>query len=188
KERRAAQTCMFTILDAIVRLISPILCYTADEIWSYMPHKSTDNPESVIFNDMPKVEPAYEDKALEDKWERVLAIKSDVSKALEIARQSKVIGKSLDAKVEIFAEGEPYSFIKEIPDLATVLIVSDVAVTEGKGEGVQGENEPAITVKVTPAEGEKCERCWMKTTTVGSDHDHPTLCKRCADTLKLSQE
>ncbi len=187
KERRAAQTCMFTILDALVRLIAPILCFTADEIWGYMPHRSADNGESVIFNDMPKVEDAYKDDALEAKWERILAVKSDVSKALEIARQNKIIGKSLDAKVEIFAQGEPYKFISLIPDLATVLIVSEAVVIEGSGEGVPGENEPAITVKVTPAEGEKCERCWMKTSTVGSDPEHPTICKRCADNLKKNR-
>ncbi len=184
RERRAAQTCMFTILDAIVRLIAPILCFTADEIWSYMPHRSTDRPEGAIFNSMPKVEAAWEDKELEDKWERVLAVKSDVSKALELARQEKVIGKSLDAKVEIFASGEPYKFLNEIPDLATVLIVSEAVVTEGEGEGVKGENEPGITVKVSPARGEKCERCWMITPDVGCDHDHPTLCKRCAEVIQ----
>lgn len=184
KERRAAQTCMYTILDALVRLIAPILCFTADEIWSFMPHKSTDNSEGVIFNDMPKVEAAYEDKALEDKWERVLAIKSDVSKALELARREKTIGKSLDAKVEVFANGEPYKFLTEIPDLADVLIVSAVTLTEGDGEGIQGENEPGIKVKVSVAEGEKCERCWKVTSTVGQDSEHPTVCAHCAEMLK----
>ncbi|MCH5188567.1 MAG: class I tRNA ligase family protein, partial [Oscillospiraceae bacterium] len=184
KERRAAQTCMYTILDAIVRLIAPILCYTSDEIWLAMPHKAGDNPEGVIFNDMPKVEEAWKDDELEAKWERILAVKSDVSKALELARREKTIGKSLDARVEIFAAGEPYKFVSEIPELATILIVSEAVVTEGEGEGIKGENEPGITVKVSVAEGEKCERCWVKTTTVGSDPEHPTLCHRCAETLK----
>lgn len=184
KERRAAQTCMYTVLDALVRLIAPILCFTADEIWNFMPHKSTDDPNGVIFNDMPKVEAAYEDKALEDKWERILAIKSDVSKALEIARRDKTIGKSLDAKVEIFATGEPYSFLAQIPALADVLIVSEAVLTEGEGEGFKGESEVGITVKVSVAQGEKCERCWKVTDSVGADGEHPTICARCAETLK----
>ncbi len=184
KERRAAQTCMYTILDAIVRLIAPILCYTSDEIWSFMPHKASDKKDGVIFNDMPKVEQAWKDEALEAKWERILGVKSDVSKALELARRDKIIGKSLDARVEIFAQGEPYKFISEIPDLAAVLIVSAVTVTEGEGEGVKGENEPAIAVRVTAAEGERCERCWKVTASVGEDKAHPTLCRRCAEILK----
>ncbi len=184
KERRAAQTCMYEILDAIVRLIAPILCYTADEIWRAMPHRAGDDAEAVILNGMPAVRDEWKDDALEAKWARILAVKSDVSKALELARREKTIGKSLDAKVEIFATGEPYKFVSEIPDLATVLIVSDAVVTEGDGDGIKGEAEPGITVKVSIAEGEKCERCWIKTPTVGSHPEHPTLCARCAEILE----
>ena len=184
KERRAAQTCMYEILDAIVRLIAPILCYTADEIWRAMPHRAGDDAEAVILNGMPAVRDEWKDDALEAKWARILAVKSDVSKALELARREKTIGKSLDAKVEIFATGEPYKFVSEILDLATVLIVSDAVVTEGDGDGIKGEAEPGITVKVSIAEGEKCERCWIKTPTVGSHPEHPTLCARCAEILE----
>ena len=184
KERRSAQTAIYMILDAIVRLLSPIIAFSAEEMWKNMPHSKDDNVESVSLNDMPVYNSEYEDEALWNKYETLIALRGDAQKALEEARNAKVIGHSLGAAVEIFAEGNAYAFLKENEELLkTILIVSAVKVTEGEGEGFKGESYKA-TYKVTAPEGEKCERCWMFSETVGSHADHPTLCSRCASVIE----
>ena len=180
KERRSAQTAIFMILDALVRMLSPIIAFTSEEMWKSMPHKASDNLESVALNDMPVYNSEYEDEALWNKYEDIIAMRGDAQKALEEARNAKVIGHSLGAAVEIFAEGKAYEFLKANEDLLkTVLIVSSVKVTEGEGDGFKGESYKA-SYKVTAAAGEKCERCWMFSETVGKNANHPTLCDRCA--------
>ena len=186
RARRAAQTVMYQILDALVKLLAPVLAYTSEEIWSFMPHTEKENREFVLLNEMPKPTPELYDEAFEAKWDKILAVKADVSKALENARTAKVIGHSLGANVEIFADGELYNLLSGMEDdLVTYFIVSDVSV---KPIGEAGEDahagETGIKVHVCQAEGEKCERCWMFSKTVGQDHDHPTLCARCASVLK----
>ena len=182
-DRRSAQTAIFMILDALVRMLSPIIAFTSEEMWKSMPHKASDNLESVALNDMPVYNSEYEDEALWNKYEDIIAMRGDAQKALEEARNAKVIGHSLGAAVEIFAEGKAYEFLKANEELLkTVLIVSAVKVTEGEGGDYKGENYKA-SYKVTAAEGEKCERCWMFGETVGTDKNHPTLCSRCAQVV-----
>ena len=182
--RRSAQTAMYKILDALVKLLAPVLCFTTEEIWNAMPHAKEDAKKHVMFAGMPKVCDEYDDSALAEKYDRLIAIKNDVSKALESARNEKIIGHSLNAKVEISAEGDLYAFLKENEnELKTVFITSDACVHEGKSDGVKGE-ETGAYIKISVSDGEKCERCWMYSTTVGEDKDHPTLCKRCADVVK----
>ena len=182
--RRSAQTVMFTILDGIVKLISPVLAFTSEEIWKNMPHKADDDTQSILFNQMPKTDDKYEDAALEDKYANLIALKNDAQKALEEARTAKVIGKSLDACIEIFADGKKYELLEANKEmLKEILIVSDVKLTNGAGDGYTGEEFGAV-MKVSPAEGEKCERCWMFSKTVGETADHPTLCARCANVVK----
>lgn len=186
RARRAAQTVMYQILDALVKLLAPVLAYTSEEIWSFMPHTEKENREFVLLNEMPKPTPELYDEVFEAKWDKILAVKADVSKALENARTAKVIGHSLGANVEIFADGELYNLLSGMEDdLVTYFIVSGVSV---KPIGEAGEDahagETGIKVHVCQAEGEKCERCWMFSKTVGQDHDHPTLCARCASVLK----
>ena len=123
----------------------------------------------------PKVNEKYENKELEEKWNKIIAIKEEASKALEMARAEKVIGHSLNAKVTINADKENYNFLKDKEELLQeVFIVSAVEVKEA--------NE--LKIDVTPAEGEKCERCWMYSTTVGEDKENPTICHRCSEALK----
>ena len=173
--RRAAQTTMYEILSSLVRLIAPMACYTAEEIWKYMPHTAEDNVESIMLNYWPKENPKYHDEALEEKWNRIIKIKEEVSKALEEKRAAKEIGNSLDAKVEITVSKEEYEFLQDKEDLLQeVCIVSGVEVQEGT----------ALDVKVAQADGEKCERCWMYSTTVGEDTEHPTICHKCSEALK----
>ena len=174
-KRRAAQTAMYNILSGLVRIIAPMTVYTAEEIWKYMPHKNGENTESIMLEYWPKVNEKYENKELEEKWNKIIAIKEDASKALEMARAEKVIGHSLNAKVTINADKENYNFLKDKEELLQeVFIVSAVEVKEA--------NE--LKIDVTPAEGEKCERCWMYSTTVGEDKENPTICHRCSEALK----
>lgn len=184
ESRRAAQTAMFLILDGITRLISPILAFTSDEIWQSMPHLNSADRECVLFNEMPKPTGVNADAEFIAKWDRIHLIRDDVKKALELARTNKVIGASLDAKVELFASGELYDFIQSVKEeLPTVLIVSQVKVSsEDKGE-FTGEELPELSITVSHAEGEKCPRCWSYSNTVGSDPNHSEVCGRCAHAL-----
>ena len=185
-ERRAAQTVMYKILNSLVRLLAPVLAYTSEEIWSFMPHTDADKKEFVLMNDMPKPTPELYDEAFEAKWDKILAVKADVSKALETARAAKVIGHSLGAQVTIYADGEIFDLLKGLEsDLITYFIVSGVSVKPlAEAEAECHEGETGIKVLVSQASGEKCERCWMISETVGENSDHPTLCARCAQVLK----
>lgn len=183
KARRSAQTAIYYALRSLTLLLAPILCYTAEEIWQYMPQSKDNNKESIMLNDMPAVIPNMVDEAFMAKWDRLHAIRDDVNKALEIARAAKVIGKSLEASVTIHADGELLSFLKGVEaELTTLFIVSAVALEDGgKGE-FTGEVE-GMSVTVKEAEGTKCERCWMISESVGTNPEHPTLCDRCATVL-----
>ena len=179
--RRAAQTTIYRILDTLTRLIAPILAFTSEEIWQFMPHDSSCNTESVLFNEMPK--PTDDtDRSLMERWDRLHLVRDDVKKALENARAEKVIGASLDAQVTVYAEGEMLNFLKSFPDLASIFIVSAVHLEQGGTGAFQGEQPVSVTVR--RADGEKCGRCWMYSDTVGSDSAYPGVCARCAGVLK----
>jgi isoleucyl-tRNA synthetase len=176
KERRAAQTAIYTILDAMTRMISPILAYTSDEIWKFMPHKSTDDVENIIFNSMPeKVEISVSDDFM-TQWSKIHELRDDVKKVIEGFVKDKTIKSSLEAKVTLTASGEYLDFLNEVSaELKPALIVSDVEIQQGTGE---------LEIKVEKAQGEKCERCWSISRTVGTNSVHPTLCSRCCEILK----
>ncbi|MBS5150096.1 MAG: isoleucine--tRNA ligase [Butyricicoccus pullicaecorum] len=184
--RRSAQTVMYEILDALVRMISPILCFTADEIWKAMPHREGDDPTNVALNTMPEVNPTWAfDDAATEKWNKLSALHDDVNKAMEEPRKNKVIGKPLEAWVTVYAEGEIAEFLRSIPadELAALCIVSKLRVIEGAGEGMSGENLEGIKIAVERASGDKCERCWMYVDSIGQNSKHPTLCARCAEVV-----
>ncbi len=171
KLRRSAQTAMYWILDGMVRLLTPILAFTSDEIWTFMPHTSDVNAEAAVYNDMAKVNPLWTDEALDQKWSRLLDLRDRVKKAMEEAK----VQKSLEVKILLKADGEEYDFLKNTRNLLpTVFITSSVELEKGE----------AFTVEILPADGSKCERCWTFTPTVGSDPEHPTLCARCAGVVK----
>lgn len=178
--RKSVQTAMYVILDSLVRLVAPILCYTADEIWQFMPHKNDDDLRSVIFNQMPEKTGVVADEA---KWNKIHAVRDDVLAALELKRADKVIGKSLDAVVDIYTDDAALAELEG--DLATACIVSGVKVHIG-GEGEY--KGSVVSVSASHAEGGCCERCWTYGGGVGSDSKYPNLCKRCADVIKLNFE
>lgn len=175
KERRAAQTVMYHILESLTLMLAPILAYTSDEIWRFMPHADDADPENVLFNDMPgRFELEVED-GFEAAWDRIHDLRDTVKKSLEVVIKDKTVKSSLETCVTLKASGDEYEFIKSIlPELKTVFIVSDVKLVENSGE---------LEVEVAKAEGDKCERCWCYSTTVGSSAEHPTLCARCAAIL-----
>jgi len=174
KLRKSAQTAMYIILDALVRILAPMTCFTAEEIWKYMPHKNNENVESVMLTDYPQVNSMFENKQLEEKWNKIIKIREDVSKKLEEARASKLIGHSLNAKVIISEDDNEFEFLNNNKQLLmTVFIVSDLEIVKGNKD-----------IQVVIANGEKCERCWMYSETVGMDNENPTICKRCSEALK----
>lgn len=185
-ERRAAQTAMYEILSTLVTVISPVLAFTTEEVWQYMP-KTQGMTESVQLASWPVAHPEYLDAELESKWDRILAIRGEITKALENARRTKVIGHSLDASVTVYAAGAELELLEQIAsDLSTILIVSRVEVLSSDNqapvEAYRPEEMP-IAVTVAPASGEKCERCWIYSDTVGQSEPHSTICTRCASVV-----
>ncbi len=178
-ERRSAQSAIYTILSGLTRLVAPILAFTSEEIWASMPHLASDDAESVLFNDMPKAVKLPTDEGFIAKWDRIHQVRDEVNKALERKRNEKVIGKSLEAKVTLFCSGELRSFLDMVKgELESAFIVSQVELAEGTGE-VDSDIE-GLSITISKADGEKCERCWAYRTSVGQCTEHPTLCERCA--------
>ncbi len=174
--RRAAQTTMYRILSAVARLAAPIISFTAEEIWQFMPHSSDDDKQSIFLNQMPEKSGLELSDAFVEKWSFIYSTREAVNKVLEEARNAKTIGKSLEANIIIRsceADYEKYTQLSE--QLAEILIVSGVSVEKSEGETVY---------EVVKAEGEKCERCWCYSKSVGNDSEHPTLCARCAAAVK----
>ena len=177
--RRAAQTTIYKVLDTLTLLLAPIISFTANEIWQFMPHDASRNAENVILNDYPSLTGVKVDNGFAAKWEKLHNLRDDVKKAIENARNQKIIGASLDSEVELFANGETLDFLKENESvLPEILIVSSVKITDGDGGDFHGDMSVGVTVR--KAGGEKCERCWSYSNTVGSNAEHPTLCARCA--------
>ena len=176
--RRCAQTALYRILVDFTKLLAPILCFTSQEIWSYIP-KLDGMKDYVVFEQMPEAKAAA-DEAFEAKWDRIIAIRDDVKKVLEQARADKVIGSALEAGLTLYCSKEVYDFLNAIPmdELADLFIVSHVDLVEGEG-GVKGLVE-GLGVSAAHAAGNKCLRCWKYETTVGEDG----LCPRCAKVLK----
>ena len=177
--RRSAQTAMYRILEGLTRLIAPVLSFTADEIWWCLPGE---REASVHLASFPKIETSLLDAALEARYEQLLMVRSDVSKVLEVARIAKSIGHSLDARVTIYAPAGPWRDLLATycDDLATLFIVSQVVLADiAPSGGVAGEELKELVILVEKANGDKCERCWNYSTSVGASAAHPALCPRC---------
>ncbi|MEW6218936.1 MAG: isoleucine--tRNA ligase [Thermodesulfobacteriota bacterium] len=180
--RRGAQTVLHEILDSLVRLMAPVLSFTAAEVWDQLPADPAReaNPFVALF---PAERPEHLDEALAADWERLLAVRSEITRALELARAAKTIGHSLEAEVLVEAEPELAAFLdRHWPDLAAASIVSTLTPARlGEGEAAfASETIPGLRVAVRPAAGAKCERCWTRAESVGTLAQHPALCQRCA--------
>ena len=184
--RRSAQTALFTILDGIIRLMAPILSFTAAETWEHLYALDPQAPLSagVFFADFPDPVPDLMDKETEARWARLLALRSEITKALEIARREKIIGHPLEADVLVLIAGELGDFLtEEWQTLQEISIVSaltgveefpDVGLSPFFSEEIKG-----LSIMVRPADGDKCERCWTRSTSVGENKEHPAICDRC---------
>ena len=185
--RRSAQTAMYFVLSGLVRLLAPMISFTAEEMWQAIPHKASDACESVFLNDMPSFEESLTYPELAERWNRLFTMRDDVMKALELARTDKLVGKSLEAKITLYTKDREMlalldGFEKE---LNTVFIVSGVRVVEGDAPaGAHTEEESAVSVLVEPADGCKCDRCWSFSTEGESDGEGGFLCARCREILK----
>ncbi|WP_203362241.1 isoleucine--tRNA ligase [Bacillus sp. REN10] len=183
EDRRAIQTVLYDTLLALTKMLSPILAHTADEVWAYIPNVQE---TSVQLTDMPTYQELERAEELKDKWTKFMSVRDDILKALEEARNAKVIGKSLTAKVVLFANEETQALLDSIQeDLKQLFIVSAFEVAGSLEEAP----ETAIklehgAVVVEKAEGETCERCWVVTPTVGQNDAHSTLCPRCANVVE----
>jgi isoleucyl-tRNA synthetase len=183
KERKSAQSALFTILVELTRLIAPILAFTAEEIWNFIPDFSG-KEISVHLSTLPSSDPALKDDSLQAKWERILALKQDVSKVLEGARRDKVIGHPLDADVKLVADGDTLDFLKSVePFLQDVFICSGVDVVKGDGPYMESENFSNLRVEAAKAAGQKCPRCWHFSTGIGKSRVHPDICPRCVEQI-----
>jgi len=169
KERRSAQTVMYSMLDSMVRLMAPILSFTAEEIWSFMPEQKK-KEESVHLASLPEVNENRKDENLAEKWNRLLEIRSEVTKALEEARAKKIIGHPLDAAVTISCSKEMNDILYSYADdLKSIFIVSKASLVDGErfSDAYESSEIEGLSVKVEIAEGDKCERCWMHEPSVG---------------------
>ncbi|GAA0364797.1 isoleucine--tRNA ligase [Bacillus horti] len=180
--RRATQTVMYDVLTMLSKVLAPILPHTADEVWGFIPDTDA---ESVQLTDIPQVDHSYANDELEKKWDQFMAVRDEVLKALEQARKDKVIGSSLGAELHVYPETGTASLLQQFKELDKLFIVSAVTVHEGRDAAPEEALKlELIDVMVKPAEGEKCERCWVITPEVGTDTEHPSLCPRCATTVK----
>jgi len=180
--RRAAQTTLSHLLDLLTRLMAPILSYTADEIWSYVPGRRS---ATVFESGLPAVDPALVDETLAATWDRLLAARAVVTKALEEARQQGVIGHSLDARVRLVPSRSLRPLLEARQDmLPALLIVSQVELAGALGNDGNTAQSPDLAVAVEPARGAKCGRCWNYSEAVGRDAEHPELCERCLPVVR----
>ena len=184
-ERRSGQTSMHAILSSIVRLMAPVLSFTADEVWSYMNGRAKD--KSVFLAPFPKADDKYIDGALEARWDKILAVRGEAAKVLEALRRDKKIGHSLDAAVTLYAGPELQDFlIGYKKDLAFIFIVSSVEIakeSDAPADAYASELIKGLKIAAGPARGAKCGRCWMYQESVGTVKDHPGICSRCAGNL-----
>jgi isoleucyl-tRNA synthetase len=183
--RRSAQTAIWRIGEALVRLLAPIMTFTSEEVWQYLP-KLAGRPESVHLATFPSAAeilggaPAEPDSKSAEDWTTLRSVRDEVLKALEEARNSKLIGTGLEAQVTITASEPVYSVLSRYADqLRYLFIVSAVTLRQGSGNGTGG-----MHVEVKKADGQKCERCWNYSTHVGEDKTYPTVCERCSAVLK----
>jgi isoleucyl-tRNA synthetase len=178
--RRAAQTTCHILLDTLVRMVAPVLVFTADEVWEYGKLASEAEP-SVHMASFPEVDPAWNAPELDEKWASLLDLRSEVSRILEDARREKLIGHSLEASVEITAQdGADHEFLlKNLALLENLFIVSEVQLVSPSEKAASGTR----AVRVEKAAGRKCERCWMVKPQVGANAEHGGLCPRCVDVV-----
>ena len=183
-ERHSVQTAMYMVLDALTRLLAPILTFTAEEIWGSMP-SYPEKEASVHLAQFPEVRADLMNDTLMEKWNTLISVKGEISKAIEIARKNKVVGHSLDAKVIISAPEKLFALLKDnAGHLKTLNIISEIGFSaEPDAAAYKSDVIEGMTIGVSKAEGGKCQRCWNYSSTVGKDPVHVDICGRCVQNL-----
>ena len=183
--RRSGQSAMFIILKAMVQLLAPILTFTAEEIWAVLPSwkgKET----SIHMTQFPEVNDQYINAELGERWKVMIEAKAEIAKAVEQARKEKIIGHSLDARVSLAPPEKMRGLFKEhLEDLRALLIVSQLQLADEKeiSNPYKSEEIKGLTIGVQKARGDKCERCWIYSESVGADKQYPAVCDRCLTNL-----
>jgi isoleucyl-tRNA synthetase len=184
--RRSAQTAMYRIASALVRLIAPTLAFTSEEVWKHFPSSSS-KTESVHMSMFPAAEDFERafDSSRSAAWDRLLTVREEVLRALEPARAAKTISGGLEARVTLVASGELLDLLRKYAAyLPGLFIVSQVEIAEGHVEGAApAPNLEGLQIRIERAKGAKCERCWNYSTHVGESADYPTACERCLAAL-----
>jgi len=184
--RRSAQTALWRMGEALVRLLAPVMSFTADEVWSFLP-PTPNRSESVHLELFPapqeltgSVPANFDVGALQSDWQTLLSVRDEALKVLEAARAEKRIGSSLEAQVRIAAPGITYQVLQRYQDqLRYLFIVSDVVLEKAPASN----GDAGLTIDVSKAPGQKCERCWNYSIHVGEDPAYPTVCERCSAVL-----
>jgi len=183
-ERRAAQWVLHRILLDMTRLMAPVLSFTAEELWSYIPGRST---ESVFLSGFPVPEGSLADEALEKRWDILIAVRNETNKALEIKRKDKFIGNALEAKLVLYAPEDLYQLLQDYRDsLPSLFIVSDVELLRPElrtPETYESAEMNGLFIKVERATGRKCARCWNWRLAVGNFEEHPLICEQCFNAI-----
>jgi isoleucyl-tRNA synthetase len=187
--RRAAQTALYHIADALVRAVAPLICFTAEEVWSNLPaapgrersvHLARFSAPEALRAGIPQ-----EHLRRLENWPRLIAVRDQVLKALEGARQAKLIGASLEARVCLRVNGDLQPLLMDYrAHLPSLFIVSQVELQDGALAGAQDSDLPGLQIKVERASGRKCDRCWNYSERVGEDPRYPTVCERCSKALR----
>jgi len=181
--RRSAQSAMYLITEALVRWITPVLSYTSDEIWQHMPGDRTGPVFTQTYFD--GLTSLNNQASLDNKaWDNILETRNAVTKALEVLRADKQIGGGLDASVTLYCDGELNDALSQLGDeLRFVFITSEADIKpfdeKPADADVVSVQENALAITATKTDAQKCVRCWHKRDDIGSDDQHPELCKRC---------
>ena len=185
KDRRAMQTVIYDTLMTLVKVMTPIIPHTTDEMWSYLHAQGVVQEVSVQLTDFPEVDVQENFEDLRAKWVKIIDVRDDILKALEEARNAKTIGKSLEAKVTVYAKEDVAALLNDANiDFAQLSIVSafEVAsIDKAPADALVLEHASIVVEKAT---GEKCERCWSISESVGANEAHPTVCARCAEVVE----
>ena len=185
--RRSSQTALYEILGGMLKLMAPVLSFTATEAWEHFKGLTDSSPleESIFFAEFPQAAPERRDAELEERWGKLLQVRSEITRALEAARREKIIGHPLEAEVLLEVEGEWATFVEEEwARVKEVCIISQLTRCEERSGFADlqfhvSEELSGLAVAVRAAAGDKCERCWTRSSFVGSNTEHPQLCERC---------
>ena len=181
--RRSARTVLYEVFKCLTAWLAPVICYTAEEAW--LAYNGNENEDSIHLKQFPEIPENWINDELNDKWLRIRKIRKFINGGLELARQEKIIGSSLEAKIVICMEDTQYSTLLEAIDIEEISIVSKVEVIKGsilegsyKEDGLEG-----LGVLVSPALGKKCVRCWKIDEEIDNNLENP-LCNRCIEVVK----